>query len=391
MRILVVADQIPFPPIGGGAQRIFHLLKLLAREHSVTLIGFSYGARGFSAQIPVRIIDVPWHGASARVSGSLRSISDSFADSLPLFARWAASQVLLETVGRTAEEGFDLAFIENSYMATVLEVMPVSLPKVLDLHDVHTFRLLREAERQENSDQQVTAKFEAEAAQFFERTAVERCVRCLAVSELEAAAARDLLGAHRVAVVPNGVDTREFRPSVGAKSQQILFTGVLDYEPNIEGAQFLATRVLPEVARTIPGVKLHLVGARPTRDIAALASPQVVIHADPVDVRPHLREATIVVVPLFTGGGTRIKTLEGAAAGKAIVSTSFGAEGLRFINDRDIVIADTPTAFAARVVELLASPDRRERLQRAARKVALSYDWRRLGPCIRAVVGEAVA
>src|SRR5262249_34722231 len=127
---------------------------------------------------------------------------------------------------------------------------------------------------------------------------------------------------------------------------QLLFTGSMNYWPNQEAVQYFTKDVLPLIRQAIPATTFHVVGTSPSDEVRRLACEHVVVHGAVPDMRPYFRDAELVVVPLLSGGGTRLKILEAAASGKAIVSTSLGAEGLEFCPGRDLIIGDSPAELA---------------------------------------------
>src|SRR5207302_3407106 len=135
------------------------------------------------------------------------------------------------------------------------------------------------------------------------------------------------------------------------------------------------TDILPLIQREVLLATFHIAGANPAPEVRALASDSVFIHGSVPDMRPYFYQASIVVVPLLHGGGTRLKILDAAACGKPIVSTPMGAEGLDFMDGRDLVLADSASGFAQAVVGLLSDPRRRSELSHAARRKAEGYDW----------------
>jgi glycosyltransferase involved in cell wall biosynthesis len=195
------------------------------------------------------------------------------------------------------------------------------------------------------------------------------------------------LGAKNVEVVPNGVDTSFFTPGDYAATQPyLLYTGLMSYEPNVGAVRHFVAEVLPLIRQEIPNAAFHIVGARPTEEVQALASESVIVHGSVPDMRPYFDAAMAVVVPLLEGGGTRLKILEAAASGKAIVSTSLGAEGLSLRHDEDLLIADSALEFAAAVIRLCKDAGLRWRLGQQARSASLEYDWKRIGARFRRVV-----
>ena len=212
----------------------------------------------------------------------------------------------------------------------------------------------------------------------------------MAVSAEEAAAARSLLGATQVHMVPNGVDTSYFAPASGRRDPgKVLFTGRMSYSPNAEAAVQFAKRVLPLVLREVPHARFHVVGDAPSVEVEALGET-VAIHGRVGDIRMHQRTAEVVVVPVRSGGGTRLKLLEAAACGNAVVTTPLGVEGLTFEPGRDLLVAETDVDFAAAVVDLLRDPDRRAALGVRARAAACRYEWKGIGEAFLQVI-EAIA
>jgi len=392
MRILVVAPDVPFPPLGGGQLRTHYLLRALAAHHDLTLVAFDWGRAAAVPPFPVRVVEVPWEkprlfqemlgeDATAARSAFAKLTHETDEPFLVGFYQSAAMEQALERVTRTA---FDLIVIENTFMARFLPALPPDVPKVLDLQNV----LALIAQRQEESasaEEKVKADFVR--TRRFEQWAAGQCVLCVTTSDREAAAARGLLRPGRVEVVPNGVDTTFFTPGPGpAARDQLLFTGSMLYWPNVEAVQYFTAAVLPLVRRGLPGATLHIVGADPTDEVKRLDSERVVVHGAVPDMRPYFRQAALVVVPLLHGGGTRLKILEAAASGKAVVSTSLGAEGLEFRPGEDLLLADTAEEFAGAVIRLARDDARRRRVEENARAASLPYDWERIGPRFRHLV-----
>jgi polysaccharide biosynthesis protein PslH len=146
--------------------------------------------------------------------------------------------------------------------------------------------------------------------------------------------------------------------------------------PNEDGVTYFVEKILPLVCREVPGAAFWAVGRRPPRRVQALASGNVVVTGAVDDIRPYLGKAAVCVVPLRSGSGTRIKIFEAMAMGKAVVSTTMGAEGLPVRHGENIILADDPADFAQHVVRLFRDPARRAELGRAARQlVEQSYSW----------------
>lgn len=183
----------------------------------------------------------------------------------------------------------------------------------------------------------------------------------------------------RTAVVPNGVDIEFFHPRRPPEppTDTLLFFGAIDYHPNTDGLRYFLGEVFPLLRARAPRVKLSIVGRRPPPEILAHRGPDVQITGAVEDVRPHLARASIVIVPLRLGSGTRLKILEAMAMGKAVVSTTLGAEGLAVVPERDLLLADDPATFAAQIQRLLDDPKLAARIGAAGRRLVVErYSWR---------------
>lgn len=390
MRILALALGVPFPPLGGGLTRTFHLLEALSAHHQVTLAAFTYGESHKDPPYPIRLEPVPWEWSAAyrEMTGPDANVARrayerlTYEDPNPWFASVMEPAAMHQTLARVLSEPPDLVLLEGTPLARFLPGLPAAVPCVLDLFDIHSVMARRALDDGAAADR--AAAWEAERTLAFERRAVSRCAACLAVSEQDAEAARTMLGATMVHVVPNGVDTAYFAPSPRpAEPGALLFTGRMSYAPNADAAIHFVRDVLPLVQRECPHVRFHIVGAAPPPQVSALGSSAVIVHGRVDDVRPHFQNAEVVVVPVRAGGGTRLKVLEAAASAKAIVSTSLGAEGLALEDGRDLLVADSVPAFAAAVVALLQDVARRKSLGTRARAAVSRYDWAAIGEKFR--------
>jgi polysaccharide biosynthesis protein PslH len=183
----------------------------------------------------------------------------------------------------------------------------------------------------------------------------------------------------RTAVIPNAADVEYYKPRPAhppPDGRTVVFFGLLSYPPNIDGVIHFVRDIWPRVAEAHPEARFKIIGGRPPPSLLALAGPRVELTGFVSDLRPHLAAAAAVVVPLRLGGGTRLKIVEAMAMGKAIVSTTLGAEGIEAVPGRDVLIENEPTAFAEAVNRLLASPGMAARIGQSARQLAVGrYAW----------------
>jgi glycosyltransferase involved in cell wall biosynthesis len=189
----------------------------------------------------------------------------------------------------------------------------------------------------------------------------------------------DQVPAVRTAVIPNAADVEYYQPRPAdplPDGRTVVFFGLLSYAPNVDGVIHFIQDIWSRIAGAHPEARCKIIGGQPPPSLLALAGPRVELTGFVEDLRPHLAAAAAVVVPLRLGGGTRLKVVEAMAMGKAIVSTTVGAEGIEAIPGRDLLIEDQPEAFADAVNRLLADPDLAARIGQSARRLAVErYSW----------------
>jgi len=192
--------------------------------------------------------------------------------------------------------------------------------------------------------------------------------------------------------VPTGVDTGKYSaaPPAPANPAKIVFTGSMDWEPNIDAVLYFCEHVFPRVRADCPSAVFQIVGRDPHPKVRRLACDSVQVTGTVPSVSEYLRDATVVVVPLRIGGGTRLKIFEAMAMGKAVVSTSVGAEGLQVQSGRDLILADSPEAFAEAIVLLARDDSARRRYEEAAAKLAARFDWSLIAEKFANVLQDAV-
>jgi len=183
----------------------------------------------------------------------------------------------------------------------------------------------------------------------------------------------------RTAVIPNAADVEYYQPrptDPPPDGRSVVYFGLLSTVPNIDGVIHFVQDIWPRIAAAHPEAHLKIIGGRPPPSLLALAGPRVELTGFMPDLRPHLAAATAIVVPLRLGGGTRLKIVEAMAMGKAIVSTTLGAEGIEAVPGRDLLVEDEPAAFADAVSRLLAESGLAARIGQSARQVAVErYGW----------------
>jgi len=251
---------------------------------------------------------------------------------------------------------------------------------VLFQHNVESALWQRLAASESNPVRRLAYTIEAGKMARYERETIRKFHNVIAVSDHDRQQMLAMDPSCSITVVPTGVDTEKYTvaPASAADSAKIVFLGSMDWEPNIDAVVYFCRDILPAIRAQFPAVRFQIVGRNPHARVRELASDGIEITGTVPEVGAYLRPATAVVVPLRAGGGTRLKIFEAMATGKAVVSTSIGAEGLNVQNGRDLILADDAKSFAEAVNLLLGNAGLRRHYEEAATKLAAQYDWSKI-------------
>lgn len=387
LKILVLDEWLPFPADSGKRTRTWNLLRRLACRHDVTLLcygephGEAFEAIS-SVGICVETVSPLEDDRGIRFYGRL--FLNLFSSDPYSVTKHHTRRYRNRLRHLLLEKTFELIHCEWSPYARFLTNQR-GLPSVIMAHNIESQIWYRRAMHTHVSVERTFLRLQAKKMESFERAAVRRANVVAAVTCHDAQRISSW-GAPRVWLVENGVDTKYFIPSRESdESKELLFLGALDWFANQDAVEYLVDEILPLLRQHSAQAKLRIVGRKPSeamrRRLAGVNAVELV--GDVPDVRPSLARAAVVVVPVRIGGGSRIKILEALAMGKAVVSTSVGAEGLALADGVHLLLADTPDLFAKRVAELLASRERRCVLGEAGRKmVEERYDWDRIALCL---------
>ena len=387
MHILWVKNELLHPLDKGGRIRTYEMLRRLRDHHRVTYLALDDGTltpeqRERALEYCDELVIVPWRKAplrgAARAVAALGNLFSSLPFALSPYRSAAMTRAIRDWCSRSAgQEGV----VVCDFLVPALNVPEdLGCPVVLFQHNVEAMIWERRAKVASNP---VVKLYMREQWRRMQRVEREQCLRfdhVVAVSPEDAAVFRSRYGVERVSSVPTGVDTEFFRPS-GAVTRvpgSIVFTGSMDWMPNEDGMAFFVAEVLPLVKRAVPEATLTIVGRNPTARVRALAEGRsdIAVTGTVPDVRPFLEAASVVVVPLRIGGGTRIKIYEAMGMERAVVSTTIGAEGLDVVDGEHILLTDDPQSFADAVVTLLRAPGRAQQIgQRAASHVRAHFGW----------------
>ncbi len=381
MKIVMVTKFLPLPADSGGKQRSSAVLRRLAELGEVTICAFDDGNADRSAfeELGVRVravprpggIDVPMGMARMRSISAGRFWSRAFARELRSTVEEITPECLLISYGQLAPHGWALP----------------ARHRILDLHNVES-ALFDSYAASAGPWRSLPSRLESRAMARIERRALESFDTVSVVSEQDArrlASLDDSRTHPEVLVCPNGWDPSP--PIPMGDEPVVAFVGLMGWAPNADAAGWLAGEVWPHVRAASPRARLMIIGRDPTPEVRNLAAEDITVTGSVPEIRPHLARARVAVAPLRAGGGSRLKILEALDAGRPVVATTIGAEGLERFTGQGLQVADDAKVFAATLVELLEDRERAENLGKLGNAaVGSSFSWdATLAPLLDAV------
>lgn len=415
MNILYLAHRIPYPPDKGDKIRSYHQVRYLGERHRVALVCFADDLRDLRHADTLRefcaSVDVVYRSPlEARIAG-LRGLVDGRAISVAAFASRA-----LRRAAEFRLRGADAVIAYSSVMAQYIPERS-GVPRLMDFVDVDSDKWRLYAERRRGPAAWIYAR-EAERLARYEERVARTWDHSLVVSVREARLLAARVPDRPWTALPNGVDLSYFAPSCavtnGANGHgngnghgthatpgadatpggapSIVFTGLMNYFPNVDGVRHFCAEIFPRVRAEVPDARFVIVGRNPVRSVRALARlPGVSVTGAVPDVRPYLASASVSVAPLRVARGIQNKILEAMAMALPVVATSAAFEGVGAPKGTGGEVADSPDAFARCVVELLRDPERRRSAGESARAyVERHHRWADHGAALDELIGRLV-
>src|ERR1700677_765152 len=377
VRTLMITKFLPLPDNNGGYQRSLAIARRLAAAGELVLCGYDDGGadRVGLRDLGIDVRAVPWRVTPAGVARGVAT-----AQSVSAGRFWSAAMV--KAVRSAADEApIDLLQVEYQQMVPLVLDVPAK-KSILDLHNVES-ALVDSYARARRGVPAALLRAEAAALRRMERRTIGAFDHVVVVSEREKA--RLAGGARSVLVCPNGREPSAILPD--APDATVAFVATMGWAPNVDAAVWLTREIWPLVRERVPQAHLLLVGKDPAPPVRALAGADVEVTGTVADVTPYLARSRGVVAPLRAGGGTRLKIMEALDVGRPVVATSVGCEGMEDLVGRGVVVADTASALAEAIADLLRDPARAAALGRAGHDaVVADHTWdAALAPLMEAV------
>ncbi|MEN9538738.1 MAG: hypothetical protein RLZZ126_973, partial [Pseudomonadota bacterium] len=371
MDVLLLVHRLPYPPNKGDKVRSYHLLHHLSAKHRVHMATFVDDPGDLEHVLTVAqwctsscIVPIaPWRrkiaGALALLRG--RSLSVGYYDNRSV-RQWVESTLNQQPIGA--------AVVFSSVMAQFVakELNDKRIPVLVDLVDVDSQKWAQYAQQRSGPLAWLFA-LEARLLLAYERRVAAQSKQTYLVTTQEATLFKRLApeSEARVSVLENGVDAEYFAPLEGRTSpyaqmgsegsvRPLVFTGAMDYWPNVDGVCWFAKDILPLLRQQVPGVRLYVVGRKPSQEVLDLAGEHVIVTGGVPDIRPYLQFAEVAVAPLRIARGIQNKVLEAMAMARPVVTSASCAQVVHGATDSNLRSADSAESFAMQILQLLESP-----------------------------------
>jgi len=395
MRVLLLTQILPYPPNAGPRVKTWHVLKdMLAREHEVTLVSFVREDEKqhlhFLESLCKQVVAIPIRRSRLK---DIRSWILSIVTGRSfLIVRDDLRE--MRTVIKTLidQNTYDIIYADQLSMTQFVPTKKDGIHQPYRIFDAHNATWVIIERMREGYAWWLRPLLTAEMQRIkqYEGRIVCEFDHTLAVTEIDRVALGAAVdGPHdvgisvleRISVIPITVDTEDLMPvQCRLNSWEILTLGTLHYKPNADGIRWFFREVFPLIQGEIPEARLTIVGKNPPDDFLALAHEMpesIVVTGYVKDLAPHFERSALIVVPVLAGSGMRVRILEAFARGMPVVTTSIGLEGIEAHSGSDVVVADTPSAFASSVIQIMKDTNLQNELSKNGRKLAMRcYDWR---------------
>lgn len=392
--ILFLSTRAPFPPNTGHFQRTYNIVKQISKSANVYFLAFYDKGLSDADKRKVEeglgeitrylyLEELEWEG-----SGSITALQllKSIFRGKPFIAQKYYSETLVREIDRILnEQRIDIVHLDMLPLAEYIQHVG-SLPAVLTNHNVESLRLKRRAYTENNYLVRSLLWFQYKMLYKYERSVLRALQYCVAVSAQDADYLREFNPGCRFFIIPNGVDLSHYKNTdantVKGNGKMLLWVGSMADPYNRAGIEYFVRDVLPGVFKEHPDASWSVVGKNPPDVLqqAARDNPSIKLIGYVDDVRAYYEKSDILVIPLLSGSGTKLKVIEGMAMAMPIVTTTVGAEGIEIENGVDVIIADEKNEFIDGINRLLGSHETRRLFSENVRKIAeREYGWDAIG------------
>lgn len=379
-KILFVTPYNPFvSPLGASSRSVRYRIGHLSEVAEVHLLTF---ASSKDQVIPDHFIGKTHFAAHPVLHSGVRSrlirLGNILMGKIGTFENIA---VLSSALGKairqlTSNNRFDLIHIDDVIIAPVMNYCPPDVKRLFFFHNLMTLQYRNIFLSKKGLLKKIILFVEYLHIRHYEKKLLWKMDCAVVLTKIEQESAQSLSLKSKIYQIPLEINLGEYIPaSEPIDPSRITFTGTMSYEPNHEGAEYFIKSIFPLIQRSIPQAHFFVVGMSPPEHLLKLCNDKIAVTGEVKNIQQYINQSAVMAVPLLSGGGMRFKILEACALGKAVVSTSVGAEGIDYTNNKNMIIANTPEDFARQVCDLLDNPQKARELGLNARRLIEStYD-----------------
>jgi len=403
MKILFLSQIVPYPPHGGVLQRGYNMIREIGKYNEVHLLAFIHpDVLATEAQLVESRKELLKYCISVeyfQLWPKKSVLHKYFGFALGLFYPKPFSFLAHKSVDFRKkinevikDRQIELVHYDTIALAQYRDCAP-ELPSALTHHNIESELMGRRAAVEKNLFAKFYLNMEVRKLVKSEESISPLFDLNVTMSSIDSGKLQELAGNIKIAVIPNGADLNYFKPVKGEETRAVIYAGGMNMYANLDAVMFFVDNIWPTIKASIPDVVFYAIGQDPPPELIKKAKQddgiKVLGYVD--DVRPYVAKASVYIVPLRVGGGTRLKVVDALSQGKAIVSTSIGCEGINVTPGKNIVIADDPQTFAREVIAIFDDDNKRDSLGVAARELAeKQYSWEKMGKDLQSAYEEIV-
>ncbi len=378
MKILFLANRTPYPPYRGDKLKIFNLAKRLNARHELHLLTFAQTAEDYTYRQELEKIFHKVHFIPLPKWKSVLNCVAALWSSKPLQVLYFNSAEMRRSAAKLlAEEQFDAVHVQHLRMSPYLADI-TDTPRILDMPDAFSLYWKRRVESATNPVVRLFNSMEQKRVERYEPKVMGRYNLSLVCSAEDLGYLKDKHHISSIALLPNGVDLDTFaaKDHDYSHNKTLLFTGNMDYAPNVDAVQYFVQDILPLIHKRHPQAEFIIAGQRPVKKVSDLASDKIKVTGFIKDLAAMYNQASVVVAPLRFGAGTQNKVLEAMAMGVPVVCSHIGFKGLGIESGEGAIMRQSPAEFAEAVCQLLSDEKQRAIVgQKGAVVIRNGFGW----------------
>jgi len=377
MKILFLTNKLPYPPMDGGSIATLNMITGLNRDgHQVSCLSLNTLKHSFpiekiprSLSAEIRFMAVPCDTSI----NAVRMLLNLFFSRIPYIAERFNNPSFRERLIQVLSQNqFDIIQIEGPYMGHYLEVVRQKSKAAVSFraHNLEHIIWKRKATNEKWPFRKWYFLNMSKRLKRFEAQVVEQTNCLIPISPLDEKAFREMGFEKPILTIPTGLNLKEYRQTELPPEPSVFFIGALDWLPNQEGLLWFLDQVSDQLREEIPGLQIHVAGRNAPKSFENLISKkEIIYHGEVENAKEFMSSYRVMIAPLFTGSGIRIKILEAMALGRPVVTTPIGIEGISARNNREVMISDNPEAFKKQIVKLIRNDILSQELAAAGRRL----------------------